>query len=138
MVEQLTWVCAKCGSPVSNPGYLGRSWCPKCESYEPPTRAEPAESEPAESEQSKYVFTTWRPQGHKYMADETPEHRFMFVKRRNILAKGTRALSYKAKCTCGKWRNGNGFTSRRRAHVQWEAHMAEVEKQGNLFPIAQQ
>lgn len=132
---QLEYHCPSCDRPVKRPSEAGRgrSWCSYCESFLL-ARVEVSEDSEAPSvEVGAYQFTTWRPKPHQFAKDETPEHKFMFIKRRNLFIKGPKGLSYQAKCTCRHFK-GNGFTSRRAAHAQWEKHMAEVEKQGNLFP----
>lgn len=127
-------VCRQCGSEVKAPSFLGLSWCAKCETYERPelTEVEPVGDEAIAGSDHAYNYTTWRPRGNSFQRGETPEHRFMFVKRQDRSVKGSKGISYKAKCTCKKWNNPNGFTNRQAAYRQWQGHMAEVDKQGTL------
>ena len=128
--EQI-YSCPQCHQGVRAPGHLGRSWCTHCEEYLIPVGYNPDEIESV-GEDAVYDFTNWRPKAHQMAADENPDHKFSFTKRKNRLVKGGKGVSYLARCTCGKFK-GPDFTTRRRAHTQWEGHMVEVRKQGELF-----
>lgn len=112
---------------------MGRSWCSYCEEYLAPFPVDPETLElPVETEAHKYRFNTWRPKSNNFQVGETPEHRFMYTVRTDLLVKGPKGKSYKPRCTCKKWKHSHGFTTRQRAHRLWQEHMAEVDKQETL------
>lgn len=136
MQTPMLYLCKTCQGEVKPPNYLGRSWCPSCTTYEIPLAIEADDTPEGDTkyagEDHSYVYITWRPRANSFEPGETADHRFMFIKRTDRLLKGRRAVSYKAKCSCKKWNNPNGFTNRRAAHAQWQGHMAEVEMQGSF------
>lgn len=82
-------------------------------------------------EETVYTYTSYRPSPTRMMADETPEHKFAYLKRRDMFRKGAKAISYKPRCICG-WK-GELFMSQKHAHAVWSSrHMAEVLKQQTL------
>lgn len=88
--------------------------------------------EKEEQEEAKYSYTTYRPPEHRVNIDETSDHKFSYIKRKNTLIPKAKP-SYRARCTCNGWKHTNGFTTLQAARRQWESHMAEVQKQPTLF-----
>lgn len=132
--ENLRYICPNCTNQIREPNASGRSWCKTCEQYLIPLPVDPESLEvaPEGGDLHNYRYNTWRPRTSSYQIGETPEHRFMFVKRTDITVKGPKGVSYQPKCTCKTWKHQYGFTTRQRAYRLWQSHMAEVEKQGTL------
>jgi hypothetical protein len=66
------------------------------------------------------------------MADETEEHRFGYVKRRDVTVPGRMGLAYKPRCSC-KWTGQDFERTKALARNRWHEHMVAVDKQGLLF-----
>lgn len=127
------FLCPNCNIELKPPGHMGRSWCIKCESYLVPILEQ--EEEGGELERSAegiWVYTSWNPKPHNVQIDERVGHQFAYTKRRDRLSKGV--VQFRGRCTCKQLKEQDWVSSKRRARIQWQRHMDEVETQ-QVLPV---
>lgn len=80
-----------------------------------------------------YLYSRYRPASHRMKADEYPNHKFGYNKRKDPSASPGKHLAYQAECTCG-WRDPDErWVTMHTAKAYWNKHILEVSKQGSLF-----
>lgn len=123
----IVYLCSNCSSKIRAPGQMGRSWCPNCESYIYPLAEDLEEGDQLESQSNAtWVYTAVTPSPSRMNADERPDHKFAYTKRRDRTRKGI--TQFKARCTCKQLKDSDWKQSKRLSHIDWENHMVDIEK----------